>query len=239
MLDFIIDEKNPNRELKLAINTNLGVPDKLIDKLIEKLKIIIDENRVKEVIIFTSSDTYGKQAEYIRHGLVFNNFWNNINKLLSALPKLTITIMSTYNIMSPFSYNDLIKNIYDIKRQYCNNERYWYHPILLDTSYLRYPQHLSVKLLESEHKELILKNAETALYYGVPVFDRTHMGLTETETRKIKRIYDWSISQSEFNIELERNNFVRFIKEHDKRRNTNFLDVFPELEKLYKKYDNK
>lgn len=229
VLDYIIEQKNPNKELKFAINSNLGVEDSLIDKLIEKLTIIIDENRVKEVIIFTSTDTWGKQAEYIRNGLDFDRFWGNIHKLLKNLPKLTITIMSTYNIFSPFSYDELIKNIYEIKKQYSNGQRYWLHPILLDTSYLRHPKHQSVKLLTPEHKELILKNAETALYYGVPVFDDKHMGMTETEIRKIKRIYDWAIAPSDDDIDLDRKNFVKFVNEHDIRRNTNFHDTFPEL----------
>ena len=142
--------------------------------------------------------------------------------------------MATYNLLSPFSYNDLIKNIYEVKREHANNERYWMHPILLDTSYLRYPEHLSVKLLDPEHKELILKNAETALYYGVSVFDTKHMGMTETEIRKIKRIYDWAVSPTEQDILFGRKNFAKFITEHDIRRNTNFINIFPELENFYK-----
>jgi hypothetical protein len=52
--DYIIEHPNPNTELKLAINSNLGVPDKLIDKLIQKIKRIEDEGRAKEIVIFTS-----------------------------------------------------------------------------------------------------------------------------------------------------------------------------------------
>ena len=37
VLDFILEQENPNRELNLAINSNLGVPDKLIDRFIEKV----------------------------------------------------------------------------------------------------------------------------------------------------------------------------------------------------------
>jgi len=68
VLDYIIDEPNPNKELSLAINSNLGIPDNLVDNFIEKLKRIEDEERVKETIIFTSVDTWGQQAEYIRNG---------------------------------------------------------------------------------------------------------------------------------------------------------------------------
>jgi MoaA/NifB/PqqE/SkfB family radical SAM enzyme len=133
VLDYIIEQKNPNRELKFAINSNLGCNDELIDNLISKLEIIINEDRVKEVIIFTSADTWGNHAEYIRHGFETNRFWDNVNKILYKLPKVTITVMSTYNLMSPFRYNELIQKVYDAKKEHSNNERYWLHPILLDT----------------------------------------------------------------------------------------------------------
>jgi len=239
VLDFIIDNPNPNKELKLAINSNLGIDDNLVDNFIEKLKVITGEDKVKEMIVFTSVDTIGDHAEYIRHGFSNERFWNNIHKILSQLPKVTVTVMSTYNALSPFKYNDLIENIWEVKREYQNNERYWKHPILLDTSYLRYPTHQTVRILEDEHKELILKNAEKALYLGVPVFNRTDMAMTETETRKIKRIYDWSYSDiTEEELVRDRNNFITFVDEHDRRRGTNFLKTFPELEDFYHRIKN-
>jgi hypothetical protein len=86
-----------------------------------------------------------------------------------------------------------------------------------------------------------LDNAKTALYLGVPIFTNTHMGMTEVETEKIKRIYDWSISKTNSDLlKTNRKDFVKFVDEHDKRRGTNFVKTFPELEEFYKKikYDN-
>ena len=93
VLDYIIDEPNPNKNLNLAINSNLGVPDNLINDMIEKLKRIEDEDRVKELVIFTSVDTWGPQADYIRNGLEFNRFWDNMNKVLSSLDRAVVTNM--------------------------------------------------------------------------------------------------------------------------------------------------
>ena len=83
-------------------------------------------------------------------------------------------------------------------------------------------------------KKVILENAELALYLGVPVFNRTDMGITQVETEKIKRIYDWAMSEDGNNLQRERQNFKRFVDEHDRRRGTNFVETFPELEELYK-----
>ena len=84
ILDYIIDEPNPNKGLNLSINSNLGVPDELIDRFIEKIQKIEDEKRVREFIVFTSIDTWGEQAEYTRNGLEFNRFWDNMNKILET-----------------------------------------------------------------------------------------------------------------------------------------------------------
>ena len=51
VLDFILQTDEPNRNLKLSINSNLGVPDNLIDRLIEKLDEIIRNNLVKEIVL--------------------------------------------------------------------------------------------------------------------------------------------------------------------------------------------
>ena len=109
MVKFILENPNPNRELRIAINSNLGVPDKLLDKFIEKVSKICDENRVKEFIVFTSCDTWGEQAEYIRHGLEFNRFWDNVNKLMTQCPRVNLTFMSTYNALSISNYDKLIE----------------------------------------------------------------------------------------------------------------------------------
>ena len=126
VLDYIIDHPNPNTELKLAFNSNLGVPDALIDKFIEKLKRIEDGNKAKEIVIFTSCDTWGEQAEYIRTGLEFNRFWNNVNKILTACPRIIVTFMSTYNALSLFNYEKkiLIKELtLDLKLGYYDFEK--------------------------------------------------------------------------------------------------------------------
>jgi hypothetical protein len=104
VLDYIINEPNPNKDLKLAINSNLGVPDKLIDRLVEKIKRIEDEGKVSEFIIFTSVDTWGEQAEYIRNGLVFNKFWDNVNKILTECSRVNLTFMSSYYALSVPNY---------------------------------------------------------------------------------------------------------------------------------------
>lgn len=232
ILDFIINESNPNRELKLGINSNLGSPDELIDKLIEKIKIIEDNNLVKELILYTSCDTWGEQAEYIRNGLVFNKFWSNVNKILSSTKKIVIVFMSTYNALSIFKYDELIKNIYKLKKEFNSNDRYWNPSVFLDSSYLRYPAHQSVQILPYDFSDKIYEHY--LLVDSLRDYDDKFPGFVDIEVDKIKRIYDWAISPQDVSLQMRnRYDFYNFFSEHDRRRDTNFINTFPELEDFY------
>jgi hypothetical protein len=213
----------------------LGAPDTLIDKFIDKVNKIIDEGKINEFIIFTSADAWGAQAEYIRNGLEFNRFWGNVNKILTKCPRVVITFMVTYNALSVFSYDRLIKGVYDLKKEYGSSDRYWPSAVMLDSSYLRFPWHQTVQILPRDFKENILEHAKLALYYGVPKFDHKYIGYSDVEIQKLKRIYDWSLAKDADpkNILQHQKDFAIFFAEHDKRRGTDFVKTFPELEEFY------
>lgn len=236
VLEYIQEHSDINPNISLAINTNLGSPDAIIDRFIEIAKDLSDNNKVRELIIFTSVEAVGKQAEYTRNGLDYEKFWENVEKILTVLPKVTINIMSTFNALSVFTYSDLIERVFQAKKKYSNNQRYWISAIQLDTSYLRYPSHLSVKILDKKHKDLILESAKKALYYGMTEFVQGSYGFSNTEIQKIKRLYDYAIHEDEFDVEKNRKDFVKFVDELDKRRDTNFVKTFPELKKFYDTY---
>jgi len=236
VLEYIQENSNQNPNISLAINSNLGAPDNIIDRFIEIAKDLCENNKVRELIIFTSVEAKGSQAEYTRHGLDYERFWSNVDKILTILPKVTINIMATFNALSVFTYSDLIDRVFESKKKFANNERYWISAIQLDTSYLRYPSHLSVKILETEHKELILDSAKKALYYGMTEFVQGSYGFSNTEIQKIKRLYDYAIFEDDFKLEQNRKDFIIFVDELDRRRETNFLETFPQLKKFYDTY---
>jgi organic radical activating enzyme len=236
VLDFINSEPNPNRKLNLSINTNLSAPEKIFNEFREKITKLMNEERVNEFILFTSCDAHGEHANYIRHGFNYDLFIERINILLTENPKLTIIIMSTYNALSVPSYKGLIKDVYELKKKYHSAQRYYGSSVILDSSYLRWPPHQSVKILDKEWIDEVNSQAQLMDFYEQVRVGEDGYGFTDIEITKVKRIAEWMKNHDDDSTFLKnRKDFFIFVRHHDMRRGTNFLEVFPEFDELYKK----
>ena len=234
MLDDLI--ANPKPDLEFSVNSNMCVPDAVFEKFIEKMKIIGSENKVKKLKIFTSAEAFGAQAEYIRNGLNYNQWLSNIRRVLEEVPNCTFTCMSTYNVLSIFSFDKMLKDLLDLKLEFGGAGKSI--PIILDTPYLRYPHHQAVFIAKPEWSDMYLKpqldfinnNLEDRYVRG-----KENMGFFQWEGEKFKRVIDVMNEDSldEETLKKNRKDFVLFVDEHDRRRGTDFLKTFPEMEEAY------
>jgi hypothetical protein len=229
VLDYIIANPNPN--LELGINSNLCVPDELFDKFIEKLEIIVSGKFIKRVLVFTSSEAHGSQAEYIRHGMDYSKWLNNIDMLFKRVPEVFVTIMSTYNILSIPSYKLFLKDLLYIKQKY---NRAHFGGLLLDIPYLRYPSHQTAFIATPELRPLIHEQIEFMKTHGNTP---DNPGFLEQEINGLVRLCD-VLDSDKTNQTINRQDFVKFVDEHDRRRGTNFVNTFPELVKTYLEWKN-
>jgi organic radical activating enzyme len=236
ILDFIIETDTPNKKLSLCINSNLGVPEKLFNEFVNRIEKILDKELVHEFIIFTSCDTHGEQANYIRHGFDYKLFHERVDFLLDKFKTITIDIMSTYNALSVPGYKKLIEDVIILKERHHNPYRYWGSSLLLDSSYLRWPNHQTVKILDKSWVKEIDEQAKLVDFHEQMRTGLDGYGFTDIEINKIKRIKDWLIAEEdEESINKNRRDFYKFIREHDRRRNTDFVKTFPELEEFLAK----
>jgi uncharacterized Fe-S cluster-containing radical SAM superfamily protein len=249
VLDFILETNEPNRNLKLSINSNLGVPDNLIDRLIEKLDEIIRNGLVKEIIIFTSCDGYGIQSEYTRYGMNFEKLFNNIDKVLSALPKITVVVMSTFNIFSVFSYESLIRKIHELKIKHFNPYRYWSSSIILDTSYLRQPSFMSFRLLKGYISEDFFDrwikymkfNSTYRSLNFLQMQTVEDVGFSTQEIEKVSRLRDIFVSDKnsdDSSLLQHKIDLNTFVKQYELRRGLKVLEIYPELTSFFEKINN-
>lgn len=226
MLDYI--EENPNNELVFAINTNLCVPDELVDKLILKIQNI--SKNAKEFQFFTSGEAMGYPAEYIRYGLDYNKWSVNLEKVLSNT-NVIVAIMTTVNLTSVTTYSDFIRYILDLRGKY--NVGATFNKVQFMTNFLRYPEFLSLTLLDANTKERFTADIEH-LILERGVWDG-YATLTFSEVDQLRRMIDYmNLSVDNIKLNSLRADFKLFVDEYDNRRNTNFIETFPELTTFYK-----
>lgn len=230
-LEYI--QQNPNPDLEVLINTNLGVQDSFIDRLIDIGKDLVTNNKVKRFEIYTSVESYGDQAEYIRYGLDFNKLIQNLIRLTTEIPmikwKSKVVIMATYNLLSIPKFNQLLSWLLEYRKEYSNKE--WKN-IWIDISYLRYPSWQSVKILDDKLLSIIEKDLEYMKNNDQTVVG--YYGFQDTEIEKLSRVLTYAKTSIIEDQSIDKARFVHFFKEYDSRKKLNLLDTFPELIEFHK-----
>lgn len=227
MLDYI--EENPNKNLVFALNTNLCVSDELIDKLITKIQNISRDS--KEFQFFTSGEAVGACGEYIRYGLDYAKWLANLEKILDNT-EVIVAVMTTVNLTSVTTYCDFIRQLLDLRGKY--NKTSSFNKVQFMTNFLRYPEFLSLNILDNETK-IIFKNDIEQLIEERGKWDGLG-NLMFSEIDQLKRMVDYMMLPPDSNkLNLLRNDFIKFVDEYDLRKNLNFVETFPELYNFYTK----
>ena len=215
LFDYFGD-RGGSGQLVFSVNSNLGSKDELIDRLIEKSHYI---NRFK---IFTSGEAFGKQAEYIRDGLHFDNWIANLEKVLMHARLETMNLMMTVNALSLFSITEFLDKTLEIKKKFSPGYITW------SVNILRFPSFQSVLTLPEEIKQ---DSREKIKVWCQTNFTSKH--ITEFEKESLLRLIDYldNVKTSHSNsseTKLLKNDFKIFYQQYDQRRNKKFHETFPE-----------
>jgi organic radical activating enzyme len=224
-------DKNPLPNLELNINSNFGIKPILIDRLVDRVNKLIEEKKIKSFKMFTSIDTWGAPAEYIRTGLDLELWERNLDKYLSAT-KLPITFMITFNILSVTTFQSLLEKILEWRKKY---KFVTEHKVRFDTPYLKEPLQYDMNILpKSEfmpymysHLEFIKKNVD----------DKNVEKFSSLEYEKFRRVVDYmeSTVYSDTKVKEGRKDFYNWFTEYDRRRSVDFVTTFPTMIDFYNK----
>jgi len=108
LLDHLSDHPT---DMRVAVNSNLGVKEELMDRLIAKTR------NIAQFQVYTSCETVGRQAEYVRDGLIWEQWLTNAHRLMAA-PHIQFSVMMTVNNLCLFGITDLLDLMLDWKAQY-------------------------------------------------------------------------------------------------------------------------
>lgn len=218
-------KENPNPKMEFAINTNLNVPRKLIDKLVEEIKLVKD--KIKEVKIYTSLEATGADAEYIRYGMVYKEFIENLEYVMQQLPDVRIVFMVTTNALSMFTFDNFLEEIIRLRANFVANAARC--TLGFNVSYLRWPMFQDVRILPKEIKE----RAKERILKLVYDFREKKEGFGEAlfyleEIDQIERFLAY-MDQELPNKENMLKDFKLFFNQYDERKRLNFKETFPEI----------
>lgn len=219
VLEWLKDNPAPN--LKLSVNSNLGVPKKVFERFLELITDLVANGKIHSHILHTSLDTYGPPAEYIRNGLSLPQFEENLERYLATVPKAAVAFMSTFNNLSLTNYQAFLEKVIAWRQRGTPRGQ----QILLDIPHLQAPHHQSVQILSADYQLRM-----EALIAFMEAHKDKQFGIREGEIFKMKRILEWMREPLDPEwLKVQRRNFYLFFSEHDRRRGTNFLATFPEM----------
>jgi hypothetical protein len=205
---------------RLAINSNLGFEQ-------DKLERLLDATEGTELDLYTSNESWGRHAMYIRDGLDWDQWVNNVMFLLDSGKLRGLHVMCTINALCLLSLTDLLWMIVKLKQKYGKDA------INFSLNILRFPSFQSPLVLSDElrthYRDQLVK--VLTKYRGSSI-------LQEHEHNHLQRLIDYldvvKTPHSEaFELPKLRNDFKQFYTQYDQRRNKNFASTFPALKEWY------
>ena len=84
--DLLLDkiEARPNPQCILNVVTNLMVSSDKLDHYIDRFRTLLKDQKLKRIDITCSIDCWGDQQEYVRYGMILDQWEKNFDKLLDG-----------------------------------------------------------------------------------------------------------------------------------------------------------
>ena len=221
-------KKFPAPNMRLAVNSNLGVSENLMNRLIK----VTHDIDVKEFDIYTSCEAFGEHAEYIRGGLVWDVWRNNLIRIIEEANTRQVIVMMTINSLCLFSITEFLDDMMSLKKKYG-----WNKP-MVDLNILRWPAFMSPLNLPDDLK--VELHAKLLKWHNDNNSNHRYL---DHERVQVKRLIDYIdvVEQGHVKTEEEKekhfHDFKSFYEQYDKRRGKDFRKTFP-YPKLIEWYDS-
>ena len=223
MFDYV--KANPKEDLHMSITSNCCPPKGQWQKFIDSMQTLTPN--LDHFMLFASLDSWGKQAEYIRNGLDFDIFYKNIVQYLEQCDKHSLTFIITFNTLSYSGIFNYIQQIHKLRTQFSKKRQM----VWFDIPQLTNPDYMNPKLMPE--RVIMLEHCVDYMEFNKDGDKNEFQGFSDFEINKVKRLINWIKADTGFDKDTAEKNFKLFFNQHDKRRNTKFTNVFPELKEYY------
>jgi organic radical activating enzyme len=215
LLDWFKNNKGRSKT-KLAINSNLGTQVDL-NRLFDSVDSPID--------LYTSNESIGSHAEYIRDGLVWDDWFTTVELICDNFAETKLRglhIMCTINALCLESLTEFLDCMIYWKRCYGKN----FPNFTLNI--LRFPSFQSPLVLPDEIRTKHKNNLENWLK------SNNNDLLHQHEINHIQRLIDYldvvkTPHADAAEISILQKDFKKFYMQYDERRGKSFENTFPNL----------
>ena len=225
-------DKEPIPGLGLNINSNFGAKPVLIERFVDYVNKLTNENKIREFKLFTSLDTWGPQAEYIRTGLDLEIWERNFDRYMTGTTS-PVTFMITFNILTVTNFKSLLEKLLEWRKKYHRPEDQRFRRIGFDTPHLKEPLQYDMNILPKE--EFMPYMYSSLKYMEDNLNEEDPTKFSQQEYDKFSRVvkYMETTVYPDHKLKEGRRDFYNWFTEYDRRRGTNFEETFPNLINFY------
>ena len=216
---FDLLEEEPSPNLEVSVNSNLGVSFSRVDRLKERVISLLKQKKIKKFSIFSSIDSYGAQAEYMRTGLNCEHWERNAVEIMKT--GTTLNLMCTFNVLCVTNYQNLLEKVIEWRKEY------GMQCVHLDIPYLKEPPHWMINILTPD---FLIYMDQTADFMQT---NKEYFDMSEIVKFNRVREYMKVNPVDQDKIRRGRRDFYVFFTENDQRLGTDLFKVFPEYREFY------
>ena len=211
LFDWFKENKNKST-CQLAINSNLGFGQDVVQRM-------LDSTEGVKMMLYTSNESVGPHAEYIRDGLEWSQWISNMEYLLKA-ERMRLSVMMTINALCLESLPEMLDQIMAWKRTYGQ----WH--INFSLNILRFPSFQSALTLPDHIRQAY--NKRLAEWYAA---NKSNPDLNNFEKSNIERLIDYldivKTPHGEGYVQATaQKDFKQFYEQYDVRRGKDFRKTF-------------
>lgn len=218
LIDWFKNNKGKS-STRLAINSNLGA-EVDVDRL-------LDSTEGLTVDIYTSQESVGAAAEYIRDGLDYAAWLRNVERLLDSTNIRAVHCMATINALCLETLPELLNVLLEFKHKYGRDR------VSFTLNILRFPSFQSALVLPEDLRDQFRLSLTAWLAANL-----NNKLLHEHEVNHVQRLIDYldvvkTPHAEAFELPRLLNDFKQFYTQYDERRSKQFAGTFPELQAWY------
>ena len=217
LIDWFKDHRGQSKT-RLAINSNLGFEQ-------DKLERLLDATEGIELDLYTSNESIGQHAIYIRDGLDWDQWTSNLVYLLDGRKLRGLHVMCTINALCLISLPEFLWSIVKLKQKYGKDA------INFSLNILRFPSFQSPLILPKDIKEQAIE--ELVRFHAANAHN-----LHEFEVNQVERLFNYlreviSPHSGAMDTIILQRDFKNFYEQYDQRRGKDFRATFPQLTEWY------